>query len=498
MSTPKKSTEMVMAMVSPIGVKRQAFKDKLVEKFKEYDYEVVVIRLSEVLEPKPCDGDDSFEGTYQKIYRYMSAGNNIRSQSKDLLAKFAVTQVIAKRQQKGIPKNPEMTVNRVVYLIDSIKHHAELELLREVYGDGFYLLGINSGVEDRKFNLLSKKGALSQVKARYQVQHLMDLDACDDVGHGQEVVEVYHKSDYFFGDVSNEQALNHSVSRFLKLVFNHPYITPTFAEYAMHMAYVASTKSADMSRQVGAVVTKESSILSFGANDVPKAGGGTYWPIIENNGAVSDISGGRDYTRGIEANRSEINQMVSLIQEGLNSRNCKLTTKEIEEILKPAGVLSLTEFGRMLHAEMDALLDCAKRGIPLEGSCMYVTTFPCHNCAKHIVGSGVKKVVYVEPYPKSKALGLHNDSIVNLENTNNCENKVIFQPFIGLGPRYYMALFSISLSRGATKHRKDTDKISTVKINKTGAEPRLKMFPYSYLGREEAILYEVRANLPTS
>ncbi|MDN3612645.1 hypothetical protein QWZ16_23945 [Vibrio ostreicida] len=29
-----------------------------------------------------------------------------------------------------------------------------------------------------------------------------------------------------------------------------------------------------------------------------------------------------------------------------------------------------------------------------------VRLFPCHNCAKHIVASGIKRVVYVEPYPK--------------------------------------------------------------------------------------------------
>lgn len=42
---------------------------------------------------------------------------------------------------------------------------------------------------------------------------------------------------------------------------------------------------------------------------------------------------------------------------------------------------------------------------------LYSTTYPCHGCAKHIVAAGISEVVYYEPYPKSRALALHDDSI---------------------------------------------------------------------------------------
>ena len=42
---------------------------------------------------------------------------------------------------------------------------------------------------------------------------------------------------------------------------------------------------------------------------------------------------------------------------------------------------------------------------------MFVTTFPCHYCARHIVSAGIDEVQYIEPYPKSQAIGLHRDSI---------------------------------------------------------------------------------------
>ena len=63
----------------------------------------------------------------------------------------------------------------------------------------------------------------------------------------------------------------------------------------------------------------------------------------------------------------------------------------------------ITEYGRMVHAEMNAIADAARLGRPVAGATLYVTTFPCHNCAKHIIASGIARVVFIEPYAKSRA-----------------------------------------------------------------------------------------------
>jgi dCMP deaminase len=52
------------------------------------------------------------------------------------------------------------------------------------------------------------------------------------------------------------------------------------------------------------------------------------------------------------------------------------------------------ELGTSIHGEAAAIAEAAKRGIPLEGSEMYVTTFPCPPCAKLIACSGIKKLYY--------------------------------------------------------------------------------------------------------
>ncbi len=68
---------------------------------------------------------------------------------------------------------------------------------------------------------------------------------------------------------------------------------------------------------------------------------------------------------------------------------------------------------------------------------MYVTTYPCHNCAKHIISSGIKKVFYIEPYEKSLATALHDDSICG---NIDCKG-VQFLPFEGVAPSQYQNRF---------------------------------------------------------
>ena len=51
-----------------------------------------------------------------------------------------------------------------------------------------------------------------------------------------------------------------------------------------------------------------------------------------------------------------------------------------------------------IHAEMNALLYAAKVGIATAGSTLYCTHIPCHNCLKHIIQAGVKRVVYVNDH----------------------------------------------------------------------------------------------------
>lgn len=53
---------------------------------------------------------------------------------------------------------------------------------------------------------------------------------------------------------------------------------------------------------------------------------------------------------------------------------------------------------RTVHAEMNALLQCAKFGVKAEGADIYVTHFPCLQCTKMIIQAGIRKIYYLQNY----------------------------------------------------------------------------------------------------
>lgn len=71
---------------------------------------------------------------------------------------------------------------------------------------------------------------------------------------------------------------------------------------------------------------------------------------------------------------------------------------------------------RTIHAEINALLQCAKFGVPTAEAEIYVTHFPCLNCTKSIIQSGIKKVYYANDYKNHPyALELFKSAGVDVE-----------------------------------------------------------------------------------
>ena len=71
----------------------------------------------------------------------------------------------------------------------------------------------------------------------------------------------------------------------------------------------------------------------------------------------------------------------------------------------------------IIHSEVNALSDCAKRGTSLEGAKIYVTHYPCINCFKSIAACGIKEVIYLDDYNNNQIVEeLANDSQILLRN----------------------------------------------------------------------------------
>jgi len=57
-----------------------------------------------------------------------------------------------------------------------------------------------------------------------------------------------------------------------------------------------------------------------------------------------------------------------------------------------------------VHAEVNSIIDCAKRNISTNNATAYITHYPCLNCFKSLISAGIKKIIYNENYK--------NDSLV--------------------------------------------------------------------------------------
>jgi deoxycytidylate deaminase len=162
---------------------------------------------------------------------------------------------------------------------------------------------------------------------------------------------------------------------------------------------------------------------------------------------------------------------------------------DVSNAIRRSDLKDITEYGRAVHGEMDAILCCSRLGISVRGKYLFVTTFPCHNCTRHIFASGIRRVYYIEPYAKSKARDLHSDAICFSEEDAQETGRIPFLPFVGIGPRRYLDLFSLELSSGRDLERKDGAGKPEA-LPKNERPPRVPMTPFSYLEREDKLLEE--------
>lgn len=468
--------ELVIGLVAPVGVDLEKIKVKFDNYFKQYNYKQNFVHLSRVVEE--LRNSDTSKTEHDRLNAAMEAGNSIRKDSErgDFLALLAINEISKKRSGE----QPE-PISRCVHVIRSLKHPDEVDTLRAVYRDGFFLVGVSASTKTKKRFLEDEKGISPQ-----KVEKLIERDDKEFHSFGQSTRDVFQLADAFL-TCDDDAALTAQVSRTLDLLFSKPVVPPTCEEYAMFMAYAASLRSADLSRQVGAVLTSETSdIISSGANDVPKYGGGLYWPNIYNDNNFSDE---RDYIKGFDSNEKQKKQLVLNIMKKFRSdTGDEQLIEEGNKLLKDTGILDITEYGRAVHAEMEALISAGRNGVSTVGATMYTTTYPCHNCAKHIVAAGVERVIYIEPYPKSFALKLHDDSI-NTDDVDNVKNRVIFQPFVGIGPRKFIDLFSMNLGSGRKIKRKQNGELN--KWERSDAELRVPMTVLSYLDAEAILVKEL-------
>ena len=445
----RNTSELVIALVGPVGsgvstcanllrsVLLQTYKYDRVDTYKVSD----LIRESALLVGDKVPNDAKGANRISKLQK---AGDDLRQKfSNAYLAEKCVEQIAATRENDGYARSGPPLALRRAHIIDSLKNPDEVALLRAVYGDVFFLVTVFAPKSVREKRLKAggvKEGELSSLMATDEYEDNKN-------GSGQDVRGTSELGDFFIrNDTDTQDTLELTVRRYLEILFNVKVHTPLNQEAAMYAAASASAKSACLSRQVGAAIySKDNELIGIGWNDVPQAGGGLY---AENQGkddmrcfrwgekvCHNDKHKGQLYDGVYEALKA--NGLLSLIAD----------EKKVQEALARTDIRNLIEFSRAVHAEMEAIISVArsnKNG--LVGATMYSTTFPCHSCARHIVASGISKVIYIEPYPKSLALGLHTDAIGDKE-ADEKEGKVVFLQYEGTAPRNMLRLFQHETKR---------------------------------------------------
>jgi len=487
--------ELVFAIVSPLGTPTDRVQDALSRAVAEHRYEVgTLVRISSLL----SDLDESAveERAAERQRRLMRAGNELRrKRGGDYLAMMAVAAINEGRSQDELGRPTPR--RRQVHIIRSLKHPDEVTRLRHIYGKGFFLLGVSAPRRVRRQTLIDENFQQNEAN------QLLDIDAAEDDRIGQQTRATFELADAYLRVDSGGAALEAKVRRVVDLLMSCPFLPPTQEEHAMFMAYAAALRSGDLSRQVGAVIANaHGDVIASGANEAPAPHGGSYWPSAEPYSSETVARAGPDYLRGYDSNERERNRiLVGVIRAllGEEANDIELTPAERADLiakyksrLEGTGILDLTEFGRAVHAEMAALMSCARSGVSPTHGTLFCTTFPCHNCAKHIVASGITKVVYVEPYPKSKAQALHADAICLPDEDDGTSDgrRVEFQAFEGVGPRRFVDLFSLTLGSGRPLRRKQRNMDGVRREWERGVDslPRLPLDPRSYLQREDAAL----------
>lgn len=457
---------MFIGLVGAIGTDLDGLAARLSEALQEVQYQTVVVRLSQHLsELKGFGPYPLYEPVYDRYRKLMKAGTRFRRELErgDAMALLGVSAI--REERHSLTNDRLLPRPRQAYILRQLKHPAEVHTFRRIYGRSFLLFAAYSP-RDKRVETLAERIAISEhnansepSRAKAELLIVRDEDEQNLLGgdpkYGQRVQDVFPLADVFV-DTSDAQAMTESIKRAIRLFFGYPIITPSRDEHGMFYAKTEALRSSSLARQVGAAVTtREGDILTVGTNEVPRAGGGLYWE--------GDHPDDRDFVwrRDVsdEYRRRLVADVLSRLQKAqwLAEKYKAIKISELVDIAlatQPGGALRGTrlmdvmEFVRAAHAEMAAISDAARRGIPIDQSTLYVTTFPCHECARLIVAAGIIRVVFIEPYPKSLAADLYPEA-VSVKGDGRVGKHVLFEPFVGIAPRRYMDLFE---TRGARKH----------------------------------------------
>ena len=409
------SDDLIIGLIGYAGAGCTDVYKRLNNFLKKHGFETHRVKLSDgianyskvsIPDASSTDGDDKLARAEQ----LQDLGDKLRADfSGEAVASLAVREIKELRLTKS--------KNRKAIIVDSLKHPAEVELLRIVYENSFLLLGVYCGKETRLTRLQEKFYGVPIE----QIKNFMKRDERDpDSILGQQVRKAFHQADFFLDNGINAKgghARNYDtdLNRFVEIMEGGSLIRPNAAETAMYSAYSAAHRSSCLSRQVGAAITNEKGdLIATGVNEVPAFDGGVYhdghagegnrcfkwawWNKLEGDiplaqqqpcchntrkknelkvsiakwmgENISSLFSNSKYPvpandemdlHEVERNtlRDDLSQFFNKFDEKEHDGNILLDGMP--------GIGDLIEYSRSIHAEMDAVLTAARGGAKLHG-----------------------------------------------------------------------------------------------------------------------------------
>jgi deoxycytidylate deaminase len=335
---------------------------------------------------------------------------------------------------KVVGRVDEARVGDKDIVIDGFRNPDEVQEIRRVYPN-FFLVAVCANKEERwsrvrkdykgnmnEFEDDDRRDQYEEFKWGQGVQKCVD-DA-DYVWYNNEHLMVSLESGEDPDSTSIERAFRKACDDFVPLLrSNGKHRDPTGDEIHIAAAYAQSHSSTCEKRHVGAVITirrhEQEFPISTGYNENP--------PSVRTCRNTGLCYKDRDMMSRLKARSARIYcPKCGKFQKNFDDPwNCWKCGTSLKAWLHPNRNMELCT---AIHAEERAVLSLGGRSA--EGGTLYVTTFPCFQCARLILDAGIKNIVYVEAYPvKNTATFLEKNGIVKIKPFSGFTARAFFRVF---------------------------------------------------------------------
>jgi dCMP deaminase len=232
------------------------------------------------------------------------------------------------------------------YVVDSIRHPAEVEVLRS-RTSSFRLIWVTAADETR-LERIRARGRSGDPQTLADLRRLEGRELGSDDPNAQQLLAVRDLADFTIENDGSLEELQAKVQEMLER--SYFFERPGWDEYFMAIARVVASRSNCVKRKVAAVITKDRRIISTGYNGTPR-------------GTPNCNEGGCPRCNGFAEGGTRLDECL-----------CS-------------------------HGEENAITQAAYHGVNVNGGTLYTTFSPCLTCTKMIINAGLTEVVYNVDYP---------------------------------------------------------------------------------------------------